>query len=60
MIIVDSALEKCEADNRPIRVAIVGAGFQGAAIAQQIAANTRGMRVVGVANRHGEKAVPSA
>ena len=59
MIIVDSALEKCEADNRPIRVAIVGAGFQGAAIAQQIAANTRGMRVVGVANRHGEKAVPA-
>jgi predicted homoserine dehydrogenase-like protein len=37
-------------------VAVVGAGFQGAAIVRQIVTATPGMRVAGVANRHGEAA----
>jgi predicted homoserine dehydrogenase-like protein len=47
MIIVDNALAKLKADGSPIRVAVVGAGFQGAAIVRQIVTSTRGMRVVG-------------
>lgn len=57
MIIVDSALARREAEGRPIQVAIIGAGFQGAAIVRQIVLSTPGMRVVGVANRHPDKAV---
>lgn len=52
MIIVDTALAKRAAQNRPIRVALIGAGFQGAAIVRQITLSTKGMVVVGVANRH--------
>ncbi|RVT93568.1 NAD(P)H-dependent oxidoreductase [Sphingomonas crocodyli] len=52
MIIVDKALEKAEAEGRPIGVAIVGARFQGAAIVRQIVHSVKGMRVVGVANRN--------
>ncbi len=52
MILVDSALARREAEGRPIRVAVVGAGFQGAAITRQIVTATGGMRVAGVANRH--------
>jgi predicted homoserine dehydrogenase-like protein len=56
MIIVDTALARRESENRPIRVAVIGAGFQGAAIVRQIATSTPGMRVVGVANWHVAKA----
>ncbi len=56
MIIVDTALAKREAEGRPIGVAVVGAGFQGAAIVRQISKSVAGMRVVGVANRHLQKA----
>ena len=56
MIIVDNPLAKLEADGSPIRVAVVGAGFQGAAIVRQIITSTRRMRIVGVANRHVQKA----
>lgn len=52
MVIVDRALLKREEQNNPIRVALVGAGFQGAAIVRQIATKTKGMRIVGVANRN--------
>ncbi|GAA4777057.1 SAF domain-containing protein [Stakelama sediminis] len=57
MILVDTALAKREAEGNPIRVAVVGAGFQGAAIVRQIVTSTPGMRVVGVANRNGRKAI---
>lgn len=52
MILVDSALARREAEGRPIRVAVVGAGFQGAAIVRQIVTAVPGMQVAGVANRH--------
>lgn len=57
MIIVDTALARREAEDRPIRVGLVGAGFQGTAIVRQIVTVTRGMRVVGVANRHIDAAI---
>jgi predicted homoserine dehydrogenase-like protein len=57
MIIVDTALARCEAEDRPIRVGLVGAGFQGAAIVRQIVTATKGMRIVAVANRHIEPAI---
>ncbi|MBC7801873.1 MAG: NAD(P)-binding domain-containing protein, partial [Gemmatimonadaceae bacterium] len=57
MIIVDTALARREAEGRPIRVGIVGAGFQGAAIVRQIVTATPGMQVVAVANRNMAKAI---
>lgn len=51
MILVDNALARCAAEGKPIRVAVIGAGFQGAGIVRQIVTVTPGMRVVGVANR---------
>jgi predicted homoserine dehydrogenase-like protein len=51
MIIVDRALEERERDGKPIRVAMVGAGFMGKGIALQIETATPGMRLVAIANR---------
>ncbi len=52
MILVDTALAAREATGQPIRVGVVGAGFQGAAIVRQIVRSTPGMRVVALANRN--------
>ncbi|MDQ7988868.1 MAG: hypothetical protein REI09_04455 [Candidatus Dactylopiibacterium sp.] len=52
MIIVDTALRKRAAAGHPVRVALVGAGFQGRGIALQILTATPGMKLVAVANRH--------
>jgi predicted homoserine dehydrogenase-like protein len=56
MIIVDRALERREAEGRPIRVALVGAGFMGRGVANQIINSTTGMRLVAIANRTLERA----
>lgn len=56
MIIIDSALQKLEAENRPIRVAMIGAGFMGSGIALQISRYTKGMELVAIANRNPAKA----
>ncbi len=50
MILVDRALEEREREGRPVRVAIVGAGFMGRRIAQQIGLVTPGMRLAAVAS----------
>lgn len=52
MILVDTALRRRQEEGRPIRVGIVGAGFQGAAIVRQIVTVTPGMTVVALANRN--------
>jgi predicted homoserine dehydrogenase-like protein len=52
MHIVDTALEKRHSENKPVRVAMVGAGFMGRGIALQICNHVRGMRLVAIANRH--------
>ncbi|MFO8232753.1 MAG: hypothetical protein R6U20_08810 [Longimonas sp.] len=51
MILVDTALKQREADNNPIRVALVGAGYQGRGVALQILTAITGMRLVAVSNR---------
>ena len=53
MIIVDKALEKREAEGKPIRVAMVGAGFMGRGVAPQtFQAFKKGMRLVAISNRN--------
>ena len=56
MIIVDSALKAREAEGRPIRVGIVGAGFMGQGLTNQIVNSVPGMRVVAISNRRPERA----
>jgi len=56
MILVDTALEAREKEGRPIRVALIGAGFISRGLANHIANTKPGMRVVGVYNRHVQRA----
>ena len=60
---IDSALQRLEAEGRPIRVAMVGAGATGRAIALQLGTPVPGMRLVAIANRtpeHAERAFREA
>lgn len=60
---IDSALARREAERRPIRVAMVGAGATGRAIALQLGTPVRGIRLAGIANRtvcHAERALTEA
>ncbi len=56
MQIVDTALAKRAAENKPIRVALVGAGFAARTSALQILTAARGMKLVAIANRTLSKA----
>lgn len=56
MHIVDTALARAEAEGRPVRVGMIGAGFMARGTALQIIKYTPGMRLVAIANRTGEKA----
>lgn len=56
MILVDTALKAREEQGKPIRVAMIGAGFMGQGLANQIVNSIPGMRMVAVQNRHLEKA----
>lgn len=56
MIIVDRALAEREREGRPIRVGMVGAGFMGQGLTNQIANSVPGMRMVAIANRHPQRA----
>jgi predicted homoserine dehydrogenase-like protein len=51
MIIVDTALAKRHAEDNPVRVAIIGAGYMGRGIALQILSAVKGMDVVAISNR---------
>ena len=57
MIIVDNALKAREAEGRPIRVAIIGAGFMGQGLTNQITNSVPGMRMVAGYNRRGQRAL---
>lgn len=57
MIIVDNALRAREAAGNPIRVGMVGAGFMGRGLTNQIVNSVVGMRLVAISNRHVEKGV---
>lgn len=56
MIIVDTALHRREEEGRPIKVGMIGAGFQGRGIALQIVRSTPGMRLCAIACRRIESA----
>jgi len=57
VLLVDHALKAAEARGKPIRVAIVGAGFMSQGLANQIANSTPGMRIVAVSNRKPQRAL---
>ena len=56
MIILDSALRAREEQGAPIRVGMVGAGFMGQGLANQIINTVPGMQMVAVSNRNAERA----
>ena len=56
MIIVDKALKAREAEGKPIRVGMVGAGFMGQGLTNQITHSVPGMRMAAVYNRRPERA----
>lgn len=56
MFIVDRELERLQAEGRPIRVGMVGAGFMARGIARQMLRHVPGMELVAISNRHLEKA----
>ncbi|WP_075352446.1 NAD(P)H-dependent oxidoreductase [Algoriphagus marinus] len=56
MVIIDNALKKRHAENNPIKVAMIGAGFMARGIANQIVNSVPGMRLVAIFNRNVEKA----
>lgn len=51
MVIVDSALKRRQEENNPVRVAMIGSGFMGRGIANQICNSVPGMELVAIANR---------
>lgn len=57
MIIVDRALQAREAQGMPIRVGMIGAGFMGQGLANQISNSVPGMRMAAVYNRHPQRAL---
>src|SRR5438132_1017541 len=56
MISVDNALKAREEQGKPIRVAMVGAGFMGQGLTNQITHSVPGMRMAAVYNRRPERA----
>lgn len=56
MILVDTALQKREAEGRPIRVALLGAGFMAQGLSNHIVNTTEGMRLVGIYGRKPQRA----
>lgn len=56
MWMVDTALRAREEQSRPVRVGIVGAGFMGQGLTNQILHSVPGMRVVAISNRRVERA----
>jgi len=51
MIIVDTAMKKRLAEGKPLRVAMVGAGYMGRGIALEIVTAMPAIRLVCIANR---------
>jgi len=57
MIIVDRALKAREEEGRPIRVGMIGAGFMGQGLTNQIVHSVPGMRMAAIYNRKPERAL---
>jgi len=56
MIIVDKALQAREAQGKYIRVGMIGAGFMGQGLTNQIMNSVPGMKMSAIYNRHPERA----
>jgi predicted homoserine dehydrogenase-like protein len=56
MVIIDTALARREEQGTPIRVGLIGTGYLGRGIVQQLLTPVTGIRLVAVANRRAEKA----
>ena len=56
MIIVDNALRAREAQGKPVRVGMIGAGFMAQGLANQIIHSVPGMEMTAVYGRHVERA----
>jgi len=56
MMIVDTALARRHAEGRPVRVGMVGAGFMGRGVANQIVNSVAGMDLAAICNRRLEPA----
>lgn len=56
MIMVDTALKSRAEQGKPVRVGMLGAGFMGQGLTNQIVNSTPGMRMAAVYNRHPNKA----
>jgi len=57
VIIVDKALKAREAQGKPIRVGMIGAGFMGQGLVNQIVHSVPGERMTAIFNRHVDKAI---
>lgn len=57
MIIVDTALARAEAEGRPVRVALIGAGFMGTGVARNILTASKGIRLAAIASRKLDPAI---
>lgn len=57
MIIVDNALKARAAQGKPIRVGMIGAGFMGRGLVNQIVHSVPGERMAAIFNRHLPKAI---
>ncbi len=57
MILVDNALRAREEQGRPIRVGMIGAGFMGQGLTNQIVNSVPGMRMAAIFNRTPERAL---
>jgi predicted homoserine dehydrogenase-like protein len=57
MIIVDNALKALAEQGKPIRVALLGAGFMGQGLTNMIVNRVPGMRLVAIFNRRVERAL---
>lgn len=56
MIIVDTALQRLAAADKPVRVGMVGAGFMAQGLTNQIENSVPGMRMAAIYNRRPERA----
>ena len=56
MLLVDNALRRRAAERAPVRVAMVGAGFMGRGVANQIVNSVPGMELVAISNRRVDSA----
>jgi predicted homoserine dehydrogenase-like protein len=57
VIIVDRALKAREEQGKPVRVGMIGAGFMGQGLTNQIVNSVAGMRMAAIYNRKPERAV---